>query len=132
MGHFDKISGLALATALAAWMWLLIPCAHAQPTARKSYVLRGTVEQVDPTSKRLTVANEPIQGGMGAMTMTYGVDDPAILNRLKAGDRITAQMFDGDSTLYEVKVVSQPAAAPVQAQQNGMRLDDLERMAVGE
>ncbi len=130
MGHFDKTMRLALAVTALAWMCLLMPGAHAQATARKAHTLRGTVEQVDPTSKRLTIANEPMEGGMGAMTMTYGVDDPTILNRVKAGDRITAQMYDGDSTLYEVKLVTQPAVANVQAQQNGMRLDDLERMAV--
>ena len=86
-------------TGLSAGMWLLIPSAHAQPSARKAHVLRGTVEQVNPTSKRLTVANEPIEGGMGAMTMSYGVDKADAIGRVKVGDWIRAKVYEGDSTL---------------------------------
>lgn len=42
--------------------------ANAQQVTKKEYVLRGKVEQVDTTAKRLTVHSEPIQGWMGEMT----------------------------------------------------------------
>ncbi len=110
---------------------LLIPIATAQ---QKSYTLRGTVEKVDAAAKRLSVANEPIPGGMGAMTMTYGadnVDNDDLFGRIKPGDRITATMFEGDSTLHNVQIASPPAATDsARPATGGMRLEELERMAL--
>jgi len=38
--------------------------------------------------------------------MPYTVDKPDVLKNLKAGDQITAKVYDGDfRTLYDVKVV---------------------------
>lgn len=109
---------------------LLIPPAGAQQTDRKSYTLRGTVEQVNTAAKRLSVANEPIPGGMGAMTMNYSVDKEEVLGRVKPGDHITAKMYEGEMTLYDVQVVPpSPAANPV-ASAPGMHLEDLEQMAL--
>jgi outer membrane protein, heavy metal efflux system len=101
----------------------------AQQNERKSYTLRGTVEQVDTASKRLQVANEPVPGGMAAMTMTYKLDSDAILSRLKPGDRISAKVFEGDQTLYDVQIEPSSAGAPAQGP-NELRLDDLEKMAL--
>jgi cobalt-zinc-cadmium efflux system outer membrane protein len=105
--------------------------AQAQQTEKKAYILRGTVEQVNATTRRLSVANEPIPGGMGAMTMNYSVDKEDVLTRVKAGDRITAKYFDGDLTLYEVQIL--PATVPQAASHaapQGMRLEELERLAL--
>ncbi len=102
---------------------------YSQDAGRKAYPFRGIVEQVNPSTKRISVANEPIPGGMGAMTMNYSVDKEELLGRLKVGDRITAKMYDGDSTLYEVQVV--PVAPAAQPQDlPGMRLEEFERMAL--
>jgi len=105
--------------------------AHAQESQRKPYVLRGVVEQVDTSSKRLSVANEPISGGMGAMTMSYKLDADAVLSRVKPGDRITAKFYEGDMTLYDVQVLSDSQAAKNSAPaEQGLRLEDFERMAL--
>ncbi len=102
---------------------------YSQTAGRKGYSFRGTVERVNTSTKRISVANEPIPGGMGAMTMNYSVDKEEVLSRLKAGDRITAKMYNGDSTLYEVQVMPMnPAAQPQDVQ--GMRLEEFERMAL--
>ena len=42
---------------------------------------------------------------MEAMTMSYKVDNPAIIGKLKAGDQITATVYDGDQVLHKVQVV---------------------------
>ena len=55
---------------------------------------------------------------MGEMTMGYAVDNAAVLNRVKVGDRITAKIYEGDSTLHDVQV-----------DQGGMRLEELEQLA---
>jgi Cu/Ag efflux protein CusF len=90
---------------LGAMLCLFMPMMHAQPKGKKSYVFRGKVEKVDTATKKLTVANEAIEGWMGAMTMGYSVDKAdEVLKVVKAGDQITATVYDGDYTLYEVKV----------------------------
>jgi Cu/Ag efflux protein CusF len=95
---------LALVLSLAC---VSAPFAPAQQTAKKSYVFKGKVETVG--ARTLTVANERIEGWMEAMTMAYPVDKPEVLKNIKAGDQITATVYDGDSTLHDVHVV--PAAA---------------------
>ena len=115
---------------LSALCCLLIPTAQAQITDKKAYPFRGKVEQVNASPKPLTVTNEPIEGGMGAMTMAYAVDNKDVLSRVKVGDQITAKVYDGDSTLYEVQVVAQPKAAASPESKAGLRLEDFEQMAL--
>jgi len=107
---------------------LLSPFAVAQQ--RKSSTLRGTVEQVNTTTRRLSVASEPVPGGMGAMTMSYAVDKEEVLGRVKPGDHITAKMYEGVMTLYDIQVLPATSVAPHPAGAPGLRLEELERMAL--
>ena len=85
---------------------LFLSTAIAQQNAgKKQYVFHGKVEKVDANAKRLTVANEKIEGWMNAMTMAYKVDKEDVLKAIKPGDQITATVYEGDfATLYNVKV----------------------------
>jgi outer membrane protein, heavy metal efflux system len=116
---------------LGALLCLLISTAQAQTAVKKAYPFRGKVEQVNASPEPLTVTNEPIEGWMGAMTMAHAVDNKEVLNRVKVGDQITAKVYDGDSTLYEVEVVAQPrAAASPETSKVGLRLEDFEQVAL--
>ena len=111
---------------VSRWFLFITLTLYCAAQEKKSYTFHGTVEQVDAQTRRLTVLNEPIEGWMGAMSMAYSVDKPEMLTQLKAGDKITAKVMDGDTRLYDVKVEppqNQPAAS-------GLRLEDLEKMAL--
>jgi len=118
---------------LGMLLWSLILSANAQPTGRNSFTFRGKVEQVNTNTKRLMIHGEKVEGWMDAMTMAYAIDKPDdVLGRVKVGDQITAKVYEGDLTLYEVQVVS-TAASPAPAGltiQAGRTLEDLERMAL--
>ena len=82
---------------------MLAAGAAAQSAKGKSHTLEGKVEGVQ-TDQRLVVNHGKVEGYMDAMVMAYKVDKPDILKRVKAGDRISATVYDGDYTLYDIKV----------------------------
>jgi outer membrane protein, heavy metal efflux system len=124
----------ALRAALAALALcpLTLPV-YAQQPEKKAFSFRGRVEAVNPATKRLTVSSEAIEGWMGAMTMTYAVDNEAVLNQLKVGDRITGKVYSGEFKLYDVAVIPREtgAGAPGGSSQGVMRLEDFEQIAIG-
>jgi Cu/Ag efflux protein CusF len=108
-------------------VWL----ANAQQPAKKEFAFRGRVDQVDAANRRLTVANEPIEGWMGGMTMAFRVSNEDVLATLKPGDQIVAKVYEGDLTLYDVKVVSQASSTvPSAPKPPGLTLAKLEEMAL--
>jgi Cu(I)/Ag(I) efflux system protein CusF len=52
----------------------------------------GEIRKVDKKAKTLTIKHGPIQAiDMPAMTMVFQVKDPAMLDRVKAGDKVRFQ-----------------------------------------
>ena len=116
----------------AMLLGLFLSSAFAQQNDKKSFTFRGKVEQVNGTTKRLTVHSEAVEGWMGEMTMGFAVEDDAVFNRVQAGHQITAKAYEGDLTLHDVQVVppGDASAEPSAATQRGLRLEDLEQMAL--
>jgi cobalt-zinc-cadmium efflux system outer membrane protein len=50
------------------------------------------------------------------MTMAFKVSNEDVIPRLKPGDQISAKVYEGDFTLYDVAVVPQSTAASAQSQ----------------
>ncbi len=52
----------------------------------------GEVRKVDKDAKKITIKHGPLQNlDMPAMTMVYQVKDPAMLDQVKAGDKVKFQ-----------------------------------------
>ena len=82
---------------------LLGMTATAQQAKGKSHTLEGKVEAVQ--TNKVIVNHGRIEGYMDAMVMPYKVDKPDILKKIKAGDQISATVYDGDFTLYDIHVL---------------------------
>ncbi len=68
----------------------------------------GEVRKVDMDAKKLTVRHGPLENlGMPPMTMVFQVKDPAMLDKVKAGDKIkfVADKVGGTYTISELEVV---------------------------
>ncbi|HEY7334145.1 MAG TPA: copper-binding protein [Bryobacteraceae bacterium] len=92
---------LAAALALTG---LLAANTNAQDKAKgQPMTFHGKVEAV--TDKGLTVNGEKLEGWMDAMTMSYPVDKPEVLKKVKVGDTIMATVYKGDITLHNVMVM---------------------------
>lgn len=66
----------------------------------------GEVRKVDKDSGKVTIKHGPIENlGMPAMTMVFRVKDPAMLDQMKAGDKINfvAEKINGAITVIQVE-----------------------------
>jgi Cu(I)/Ag(I) efflux system protein CusF len=62
---------------------------HAGSPALASPLSEGEIRKVDKGAKKITIKHGPLVNlDMPAMTMVFQVKDPAILEKLKAGDRV--------------------------------------------
>jgi Cu/Ag efflux protein CusF len=101
---FRRLITLATAALCAVALSIAVG-AQTPPAGKKDHAFKGKIERVDAKTKMVTVNNENIPGWMMSMTMTYKVDKEGVLKDLKAGDQITATVYDGDfQTLYNIKV----------------------------
>jgi Cu/Ag efflux protein CusF len=105
----NRYSRLLIAFIVAFSVAAPLSVAHAQSKGKTAHTFRGKVEKVDAKAKTMTVNGEKVEGWMGAMTMAYSVDKEDVLTKVKAGDQITAKVYDGDfKTLYDVQVLTPP------------------------
>jgi len=66
----------------------------------------GEVRKVDKDAKKITIKHGPIENlEMPAMTMVFQVKDPAMLDRVKAGDKVKfeAQKLGGAFTVTAIE-----------------------------
>lgn len=71
--------------------------------------VEGEVRKVDKDAKKLTIKHGPIQNlDMPAMTMVYRVKDPAMLDQVKAGDKVRFQAEKIGEALTVTKIDPAP------------------------
>jgi Cu/Ag efflux protein CusF len=79
---------LAAALMLASASAVLAQPAPAAPAAADA-MSSGEVKKVDQAAGKITIKHGPLKNlGMDGMTMIFRVQDPAMLEQVKAGDRI--------------------------------------------
>ena len=70
--------------------------------AKRLPMINGEVTKVDSAGGKVTIKHEPITNlDMGAMTMAFKANDPALLKDVKPGDKI---MFTADTVNGQISV----------------------------
>jgi protein SCO1/2 len=110
----DRTSSFAVILAAAL---SLSACRGAPPPAPKQYELRGQILSLRPDVGEVQIKHDAIPGYMDAMTMSFGVKDPTLLQGRAPGDLVrgTLMVTDTDawlSTLEKTGTAPLPAAAP--------------------
>ena len=68
----------------------------------------GEIKKVDTAAGKLTIKHGPLDNlGMGAMTMVFKVNDPALLSQVKAGDKVDFIADEVNGALTVVKLRKQ-------------------------
>jgi len=92
---------IRIAAVVATGLLALTPAAIAQGTAETGKG-SGEVRRIDKEAGKVTIRHGPLEGlDMPAMTMVFQVKEPAMLDRLKVGEKIdfTAESKGGALTL---------------------------------
>ena len=79
---------------------------HVAPAKNDAALTDGEVRRVDKDAKKLTIRHGPIQNlDMPAMTMVFRVKDPAMLDQMKEGDKISfvAEKVNGAYTMIQAE-----------------------------
>ncbi len=85
------------------------PSAHhrGQQVAQAAPLADGEIRRVDKEAKKLTIRHGPIPNlDMDSMTMVFQVKDPAMLDQVKAGDKVKfrAEKLGGAFTVTRIEV----------------------------
>ena len=83
--------------------------AHGAPQAgAAASMVAGEIKKVDKDAGKITIRHGEIKNlGMAAMTMVFRVKDPAMLDQVKAGDKVN---FIADKINSAITVVKMEAA----------------------
>ena len=79
---------------------LAVCACSAKPAAAKRYHLEGTVVSTDKPLHQAMIQHKDIPGFMGAMTMAYTFPNDKDLDKLSAGESITATVVATDSKVW--------------------------------
>jgi Cu(I)/Ag(I) efflux system protein CusF len=94
--------------AIAAFIFVagISPAAQHGKSAHSTAMTRGEVRKVDKDAGRITINHEPLENlNMPAMTMVFRVKEPAMLDQVKAGDKVKfqAEKIGGAFTLTKIE-----------------------------
>ena len=107
MKHLISALVLSATAFLSPW----VPAhatSHASGTAASAAAAMsdGEIRKVDKEAKKLTIRHGPLDNlDMPAMTMVFQVADPAVLDRVKAGDKVrfSADKVGGAYTVTQLE-----------------------------
>ena len=93
---------------IATLMLAAASAAHAEPASASAAAAMSTgeVKKVDQAAGKVTIKHGPLANlGMDAMTMVFRVKDPAMLDQVRAGDRINfiAEQPNGQLTVSRLE-----------------------------
>jgi Cu/Ag efflux protein CusF len=88
--HFERKTMIKFARALIAAAAVAIPAAYADTAADAREALsEGEVRKVDKDAKKITIKHGPLVNlDMPAMTMVFQVKEPAMVEQVKAGEKV--------------------------------------------
>lgn len=81
--------------------------APAESSAAAAGMAEGEVRKVDKNTRKITIKHGELkQLDMPAMTMVFQVKDPALLDKVKQGDKVTfaAEKIGGQFTVTDIAV----------------------------
>jgi Cu/Ag efflux protein CusF len=92
--------------AMNALKWMVAAAALAAAPVLAQAMTDGEIRKVDKEAKKLTIKHGPIPSlDMPGMTMVFQVKDPAMLDQVKAGDKVnfTAEKLGGAFTVTKIE-----------------------------
>ncbi len=114
--HARRMDQVRLLILISGVVLFAAACGNSSKQAGQRYHLEGKVVSIDLQKQEIEVDHKEIPGLMGAMTMSYPVKTPFMLNQVSAGDQITADVVvnGGQYWLENVTVAKKadPNAAP--------------------
>lgn len=101
------VAFLLLAALIAALPARADEAHHENAAAQSPSVIDGVVRKVDKEAQKITIRHGPVPSldMPQAMTMVYRVKDPALLDKVKAGDKVKfeAENVNGLFTVTKIE-----------------------------